>query len=98
MTQRENKSALVDVIQYDYFRPDRKDEDVVYKFAHSNELNVICADVLSPHVVTPIDKDDLQLALTEYVQRRDISPEDESCIRDWLNRMPEHIAIIERQA
>lgn len=96
MMQRDNRSALVDVIQYNYFRPDRKSEDAVYKFAHSDEVNDICANMLIPYVVTPVDRDDLRLALTEYIQRRSISSEDESSIRDWLDGMPENIAIIER--
>lgn len=97
MTNRENKNALIDVIQYDYFWPDSADEDTVYKFTHSNEVNAVCADIFSPHVITPIDKDDLRLALTEYIERCNISPEDVSSLRNWLNGMPEHIAIIERQ-
>ena len=97
MTQREDWQSLVDIINYDYFWPDAGSEDAVYGFTHSNEVLDICADMLPPYVVTPVEKSVLGNALSEYIERRDVSAADVSRIRAWLDRMPDEIAIIERE-
>ena len=97
MTMRENRLSLVDIISYDFFRPDAESQDAVYGFTHSHEMLNICADMLPPHVVTPIAKDVLEDALADYLERRGISSEDEFKIRAWLAQMPDGVAIIERE-
>jgi hypothetical protein len=97
MTQRDITRVLVDIIRYDYFWPAPSNEDAVYGFTHSLEVNAICADMLPPHVVTPVEKDALEDALAEYVSRKGISAEDEEEIRTWLAQMPDQVAIIERE-
>ena len=97
MTHRENRQSLVDIINYDYFWPNAGSEDAVYGFTRSNEVLDICADMLPPYVVTPVEKSVLEDALSEYIERRDISAADVSRIRAWLDRMPDEIAIIERE-
>ena len=97
MTQRENRQSLVDIINYDHFWPEAGSEDAVYGFTHSNEVLDICADMLPPYVVTPVEKSVLGNALSEYIERRDISAADVSRIRAWLDRMADEIAIIERE-
>ena len=97
MTHRENRQSLVDIINYDYFRPDAGTEDAVYGFTHSNEVLDICAGMIPPQVVTPVEKSVLEDALSEYIERRDISAADAAWIQTWLDRMPDEIAIIERE-
>ena len=97
MTQRDITRVLVDIIRYDYFWPASDSEDAVYGFTHSLEVNSICADMLPPHVVTPVEKDVLEDALAEYIGRKGIDADDKARIRDWLARMPDDIAIIERE-
>ena len=97
MTQRDITRVLVDIIRYDYFWPVSDSEDAVYGFTHSLEVNSICADMLPPHVVTPVEKDVLEDALAEYIGRKGIDADDEARIRAWLSRMPDDIDIIERE-
>ena len=89
--------SLVDIIKYDYFWPPVDSEDAVYGFTHSMEVNAICADMLPPHVVTPVEKDVLEDALADYLQRRGVGAEDGGKIRAWLDGLPDEIAIIERE-
>jgi hypothetical protein len=97
MTQRDITHVLVDVISYDYLWPTRDNEDAVFGFTHSLEVNEICADMLPPHVVTPVTKTELERALADYIGRRGIGAEDEATIRGWMANMPDNIAIIERE-
>ena len=97
MTQREITHSLVEVIQYEYFHPEDGSHDAVYAFTHSREMNDICADMPPPHTVTPVDKEELEHALVQYLQRRRISAEDAVRIRSWLTNMPDEVAIIERE-
>ena len=97
MAHRENRQSLVDIINYDYFWPDAGTEDAVYGFTHSNEVLDICAGMIPPQVVTPVEKPVLEDALSEYIERRDISAADAAWIQTWLDRMPDEIAIIERE-
>lgn len=97
MTQREINHSLVDVIRYDYFWPRNESEDAVYGFTHSQEVNAICADMPPPHTVTPVDKEELERALVQYLRRRGINSEDAARIRSWLANMPDEVAIIERE-
>lgn len=97
MTQREVNWVMVDLIKYDYLWPSRDDEDAIYGFTHSLEVNEICAGMLPPHVVTPVEKTELESALTGYVARRGIGALDEATIRAWLQQMSDQVAIIERE-
>ena len=97
MTNRDIKSALVDIIQYNYFWPGAESEDAVYGFTHSQEVNDICRDIPPPHAVTPVEKVVLEDALADYLQRNGTSAADEAIIRAWLSRMPDEVAIIERK-
>ncbi|CAI7998144.1 hypothetical protein GBAR_LOCUS2336 [Geodia barretti] len=97
MTQRDVTWALVDVISYDHLWPPRDNEDAVFGFTHSREVNGICADTLPPHVVTPVTKPELERALADYIGRRGIGAEDEAAIRRWMANLPDNIAIIERE-
>ncbi len=97
MTSRDIGNVLVDIIKYDYFWPDVESQDAVYGFTHSREVNAICADMLPPHVVTPVEKVVLEDALADYLQRRGIGAADEARIRAWLACMPDEVAIIERE-
>ena len=97
MTSREINNVLVDVIQYEYFWPDTESSDAVYGFTHSREVICICRDMLPPHTVTPVEKAVLEDALADYIQRRNINAADEARIRAWLTRMPDEVAIIERE-
>ena len=97
MTQREINHSLVEVIQYEYFHPEGGSQDAVYAFTHSHEVNEICADMPPPHTVTPVDKEELEHALVQYLQRRGINEEDAARIRSWLANMPDEVAIIERE-
>ena len=67
MTHREITHSLVEVIQYEYIHPESGSQDAVYAFMHSHEVNDMCADMLSPNVVTPVDKETLREALAGYV-------------------------------
>ncbi len=98
MTQRDITHVLVDIIEYDYFWPVEDYEDAVFGFTHSLEVNEICAGMLPPYVVTPVQKDELEAALADYIARRGISAEDVEKIRDWMAPMPDEIGIIEREA
>ncbi|MDE2685006.1 MAG: hypothetical protein OXI54_12775 [Chloroflexota bacterium] len=97
MTVRENRRSLVDIINYDFFWPVTESQDAVYGFTHSHEILNICADMLPPHVVTPVEKDVLEDALANYVERRGVGAEEEAKIRAWLGQLPDNIAIIERR-
>lgn len=97
MTTREIGNVLVDIIRYEYFWPDTASNDAVYNFTHSREVNGICRDMLPPHTVTPVEKSVLEDALADYCRRRGIGAEDEGRIRAWLARMPDEVAIIERE-
>ena len=97
MTQREITHSLVEVIHYEYFHPEGGSRDAVYAFTHSHEVNAICSDMMPPHTVTPVDKEELEQALVQYMQRRRLSAEDAARIRSWLANMPEEVAIIERE-
>ena len=86
MTQRDITRALVDIIKYDYFWPSPDSEDAVYGFTHSMEVNAICAAMLPPHVVTPVEKDVLEDALADYLQRRGVGRRgrgQNSCVAGW---------------
>lgn len=96
MTPRDVNWVLVDVIRYQFLWPSAGDQDAVYGFTHSIEVNSICADMLPPHVVTPINKEELVRAWEDYVARRNIGSEDSNKIKAWLDQMPDEIAIIER--
>jgi hypothetical protein len=97
MAQRDITEVLVDIIKYEHLWPTEDSEDAVFGFTHSLEVNSICADMLSPHVVTPVEKAVLEDALTNYVIRRGIGVEDVAKIRAWLEGMPDAVAIIERE-
>ena len=97
MTVRENRLSHVDIISYDFFWPDTESQDTVYAFTHSHEILNICADMLPPHVVTPVEKEVLEDALANYVERRGICAEEEAKIRAWFGQLPDNIAIIERK-
>ena len=97
MTQRDITWALVDIISYDYLWPTRDNEDVVFGFTHSREVNEICADMMPPHTVTPVTKAELERALVNYIGRQGIGAEDAATIRRWMANMPDNIAIIERE-
>lgn len=97
MTQREITWALVDIINYDYFWPTGDSTDPVYGFTHSIEVNEICAGMLPPYVVTPVQKHEMEAALAAYVARRGISAADVAKIRAWMAPMPDEIGIIERK-
>ena len=97
MTQREITHSLVEVMQYEYFHPESGSQDAVYGFTHSQEVNAICADVPPPHTVTPVDREELEQALVQYLRRRGINAEDAARIRSWLANMPDEVAIIERE-
>ena len=97
MTQRDVDWALVDIIEYHYRWPGSDNEDAVYGFTHSLEVNAIRADTLPPHVITPVEKSNLERALREYEARKNISADDSSKIRGWLEELPDEIAIIERE-
>ena len=97
MTQRDITRVLVDIIKYDYFWPSIDSENAVYGFTHSMEVNAICADMLPPHVVTPVERDVLEDVLADYLQRRGVGAEDEARIRTWLDGLPDEVAIIERE-
>lgn len=97
MTMRENRLSLVDIISYDFFWPAAENQDAVYGFTHSHEILNICADLLPPHVVTPVAKDVIEDALANYIERRAICAEEEAKIRAWLGQLPDNIAIIERE-
>ena len=87
--------AHVSIIRYDYVLPSQEDKDVINEFTHSREINEICASMLVPHTVTPVEKETLERALSDYLQRRNISEEEEARIRAWLDDMPNDVAIIE---
>ena len=97
MTQRDIDSVLVDIIEFNYFWPPEESEDAVYGFTHSFEVNSICADMLPPHVVTPVTRANLEQAWGDYVARKNINNEDAAKIKDWLDRLPDNIAMIERE-
>lgn len=97
MTNRDIKSALVDIIQYNYYWPDAESRDAVYGFTHSKEVNCICRDMLPPHTVTPVEKAVLEDALADYLQRSGASAADAARIRAWLDGTPDEVAIIERK-
>ena len=97
MINHDIKSALVDIIQYNYYWPDAESRDAVYGFTHSKEVNCICRDMLPPHTVTPVEKAVLEDALADYLQRSGASAADASRIRAWLDGMPDEVAIIERK-
>ena len=97
MTSRDVNWVLVDVIKYEYLWPAESDEDAVYGFTHSLEVNSICADMAPPHVVTPVTKTELEQAWRDYVARRNITADDAAKIKDWLDQFPDEIAIIERE-
>ncbi|MYC07581.1 MAG: hypothetical protein F4X57_10505 [Chloroflexi bacterium] len=97
MSHREITHSLVEIIHYSYLHPADEGKDAVYAFTHSQEINNICADILPPYAVTPVDKETLKNAMSAYAQRRNISTEDEAQIRAWLDNMPEEVAIIERE-
>ena len=97
MTPRDVNWVLVDVIKYEYLRPSESDQDAVYGFTHSLEVNSICADTLPPLVVTPATKTELILAWRDYVDRKQINAEDSATIKAWLDGLPDEIAIIERE-
>lgn len=97
MTTREIGNVLVDIIRYEYFGPDTASREAVYNFTHSREVNCICRGMLPPHTVTPVEKAVLEDALADYCQRLGIGAEDEARIRAWLARMPDEVAIIERE-
>ena len=97
MTNREITHSLVGIIRYDYFHPESESADMIYAFTHSQELNEICADMPPSHVVTPVDKETLKDALSDYIQRRNISAADAARIHTWLDNMPDEVAIIERE-
>ena len=98
MTPRDVNRVLADVIRYQFLWPSAGDEDAVYGFTHSLEVNSICADMLPPHMVTPVAKEELIQAWEGYVTRRNIGAEDSTKIKAWLDQMPDEIAIIERDA
>lgn len=97
MEQREINHQLVGVIHYDYVQPNGESADAVYDFTHSLEINAICAGMLSPHTLTPVDKATLEQALDDYLKRRSVAPEDEERIRAWLTNMPDEVAIVEAE-
>ena len=76
MTQRDIIHVLVDIIEYNYFWPVADSEDAVFGFMQSLEVNEICAGMLPPYVVTPVQKDELEAVLARYTARRRISAED----------------------
>ena len=96
MTQRDVNWVLVDIIEYRHLWPTEDSEDAVYGFTHSFEVNAICADMLPPHIVTPVEKSNLERAFAEYAARKDISAGDSAKIVAWLQQLPDEIAIIER--
>lgn len=97
MTNREITHSLVEIIGYDYFHPESESADAIYAFTHSQEINEICAD-MPPHVITPVDKETLRVALSDYIRRRNIGASDTARIQAWLDDIPDEVAIIERES
>ena len=96
MPNREITHSLVDVMPYAVHAPDQAGEDAVYDFTHSHEVNEICSEMLPPHVLTPVDKSELEDALSAYIQRRGVDDADAARIREWLGALPDELAILER--
>ena len=96
MPEREIAHALVDVMPYAVHAPGQADEDAVYDFTHSHEVNDICAAMLPPHVLTPVAKSELEDALSAYIRRRGVDATDAARIRAWLAALPDELAILER--
>ena len=61
--------------------------DVVSDFSHSLEVNAICAEVDRPHVFTFVEKDALERAVEEYIQRKGLGDDDVSELRFWLKEL-----------
>lgn len=97
MTEREVKDAVVDVVKYNHIPVERESMDAVYGFTHSREVNAICAEMIPPHTLIPVDKDALEQAMADYIQRRRISPMDAVSIRAWVAKLPDDIGIVERE-
>lgn len=97
MTHKDISWVMVDIIEYRYLWPGSANEDAVYGFTHSLEVNSMCADMLPPYVVTPVEKSNLERAFAGYAARNDISADYAAMITAWLDQMPEEIAIIERK-
>ncbi len=96
MPDREITHSLVDVMPYAVHAPDQAGEDAVYDFTHSHEVNEICSTMLPPHVLTPVDKSELEDALSAYIRRRGVDATDAARIREWLGALPDQLAILER--
>lgn len=97
ITEREVKNAIVDVVKYNHIQVEREAMDAVYGFTHSREVNAICAEMIPPHTLIPMDKDALEQAMADYIQRRGVSPADEAIIRAWIAKLPDDIGIVERE-
>ena len=97
MTEREVKDAIVDVVQYNHIHVEREAMDAVYGFTHSREVNAICVEMIPPHTLILVDKDALEQAMADYIQRRRISPTDAAIIRAWIAKLPDDIGIVERE-
>ena len=96
MPEREIAHSLVDIMPYAIPAPDQTGEDAVYGFTHSHEVNEICAEMLPPHVLTPVAKSELEDALSAYIWRRGVDAADAARIRAWLAALPDDLAILER--
>lgn len=96
MPEREITHSLVDVMPYAVHAPDQAGEDAVYDFTHSHEVNDICSAMLPPHVLTHVDKSELEDALSAYIRRRGVDANDAARIREWLGALPDELAILER--
>ena len=96
MPNREITHSLVDVMPYAIHAPDQSGEDAVYDFTHSHEVNEICSAMLPPHVLTPVNKSELEDALSAYIRRRGVDDVDAGRIRAWLGALPDELAILER--
>ena len=60
---------------------------VVSGFSHSFEVNAICADVDRPYVFIFVEKDSLECAAEEYIERKSLGDDDASDLRVWLKEM-----------
>lgn len=93
MDEKEVQHAAVRVVRVEGITTIPQVADVVSGFSHSFEVNAFCADVDRPHVITFVEKDALERAAEEYIERKGLGKDDAYDLRVWLEGLSDGVGI-----
>ncbi len=90
-------SARVNLGTLNTYWPSDQVQEPVFEFMQSNEISGLYSGSFTSFVVTPVQKDDIEELLKEYITSHNIDSEGERKIRLWIDALPDALVITERK-